>query len=127
MQKILFSAISVGLLSLMFSSGCYLDNEEDLYPSNTCDTTSVTYSAISSLLDNNGCLGCHSNSAAATNGAGYDLQGYSDVKQVASSNDLLYKAVAHDSTVTPMPLGGGKISDCDIAKIRKWVDSDYPE
>jgi hypothetical protein len=39
---------------------------------------------------------------------------------------LLMKAVKHDPSVIPMPVGGSRLSDCDISKIQIWVDAGAP-
>jgi len=129
MKKFLILLVSLSFSSLAFFSGCYYDNEEDLYGSTTvtCDTTAVTYATIAAILENNTCMGCHSNAQADASGGGYNLDGYDNLKATASKNNILYKSVAQDGTVSPMPKGGAKIADCDILKIDRWVKNGYPQ
>lgn len=95
---------------------------------NNCSTANVTYtSAVSSIINANGCLGCH----GATPTAPFSLQTYEQVRAKAaetrSGNSVLYGAVAHLTGFAPMPQGGGKINACDISKIKAWVDAGMPQ
>jgi hypothetical protein len=116
MKKIVFALIFVAILS-----GCYYDRESELYGAAApCDSTAVTYSgAISSILNQNGCIGCHSGSTPSGN---INLQGYTNVKTVAL-NGKLVGAISHDPAYSPMPKGGGKLSTCDINKVKAWVSA----
>jgi hypothetical protein len=129
MKKILSLLFGVGLASFALFSGCYYDNEEELYGNTTvvCDTAGIKYAAIATILTNNNCMGCHSEAAADVSGGGYHLEGYDNLKAVASNNNNLYRSVAQDGTVSPMPKGGAKIADCDISKIDRWVKNGYPQ
>lgn len=130
MKKILGLLLGISLGSLSLFSGCYYDNEADLYGTTstvTCDTTAVTYTKIAAIMTNNNCMSCHSEAAADVSGGGYHLEGYANLKAVASNNNQLYKSVAQDGTVSPMPKGGAKIADCDISKIDRWVKNGYPQ
>lgn len=114
-------AISVFLLSLAVS--CTSDNEEDTDPQpqpqpQQCDTSNVTYAlTVSSILSAN-CYSCHS-SAIATSGVVLDT--HAGVKKQAESGKLV-GVVSHAAGYPPMPQGGAKLADCNIAKIKKWVD-----
>ena len=112
--------ILISLLSIIFY-GCYYDTEEQLYPATgPCETTGVTYnSTIVSLLQANGCLGCHSGGAPSGN---ISLEGYNNVRIVAL-NGKLYGVVSHSAGFSPMPQGGNKMSSCNINKIKAWVDA----
>ncbi|HEX2618409.1 MAG TPA: hypothetical protein VHL57_12760, partial [Flavobacteriales bacterium] len=48
-------------LALLGSSGCYYDNEAELYPSTFCDTTNVTYAlrVLPIIQSNCATPGCH--------------------------------------------------------------------
>lgn len=111
-------------LNLSLLAGCADDNEEDLNPKPTdCDTSAVTFSGtVNAILQNNGCKNCHS---AATASGGVILDSYAEVKKRAEEGRLL-GAISHASGYTPMPLGGTKLSDCDIAKVKKWIDDGTP-
>ncbi|MBB1285502.1 hypothetical protein HRH25_14045 [Flavisolibacter sp. BT320] len=93
-----------------------------------CATANITYTTgVSAIIGANGCLGCH----GATPTAPFSLQTYEQVKAKAaetrSGNSVLYGAVAHLSGFSPMPQGMGKISACDISKIKAWVDAGMPQ
>ena len=110
--------------SLMLLAGCYYDNKEDLYPSViSCDTTGVTYSGkVVSIIQSN-CYTCHSASAALGNVV---LEGYTNLKTYAD-NGKLVGVIEHAPGYSPMPQGGAKLGECDIAVIRKWVSDGGPD
>lgn len=111
---------------VIFVNGCYYDTEERLYPkiSNPCDDTVVTFSkTVTPILHS--CLNCHANSNAAAEGAGIKLENYADVKIYASEGHLM-AAIRHEPGHTPMPLGGGKLQDCEINQLQKWIDANTP-
>ncbi len=88
----------------------------------TCDTAGMKYSTnVLPILTAN-CYSCHAN--GIVNG-GVSLDGYSSVvKQV--SNGKLVAAITHAAGVVPMPYNGGKLSDCDIAIIKAWINEGTP-
>jgi hypothetical protein len=88
----------------------------------TCDTANVTYAATIKNLVSNKCQGCHSGSAP---GGGIDFSTYAGVK--AKINDgKLWGAVNHMPGFSPMPKGGTKLSTCELAQIKKWIDAGAP-
>jgi uncharacterized membrane protein len=106
-------------------ASCYYDSEERLYPkiSNPCDDTVVTFSGtVSTILQP--CQSCHSNSNASSSGNGIKLKDYTDVQTMASNGKLM-GSVNHTSAY-PMPKGGGKLPDCEISQLQKWIDSGSP-
>lgn len=121
--------IIIILLVIFISSvaGCYYDSEEALYPqiSTTCDLSNVTFSATVKPILQASCLSCHSNSTANGSGGGIRLENYSDVK-VQAQNGKLMGTINHASGYQPMPQGGGKLSDCEISKLQKWIDNGTP-
>lgn len=121
--KILFYSLLIAL----FSTSCYYDKEDDLYPfdsSQNCDTLNMTYTTnIQAILENNGCVSCHSTSGPS---GGVVLDNYDQVKIVAD-NGRLFGSVNYDDGYSPMPKGGSKLSDCDLAKIKAWINDGSPE
>ena len=87
-----------------------------------CDTSVFSYSGIIQPLMNTWCVGCHSSSNA---GGGYDLSNYSGVK-ISIHNGRLLGTLKHASGFSAMPKGTYKLSDCDISKVEKWINSGYP-
>lgn len=111
------------LLALSFNA-CYYDKEELVYPKSTCDTVAVSYKTnIASIISAN-CYSCHS--GTAENGAGIQLDSYDNLKNMAIFGPLL-QVVRHDAGFAQMPKGGSKLSDCNIAKIRIWVEAGAPD
>jgi len=88
----------------------------------TCSTENITFSAtIQPILQKN-CLGCHS---GATPSGNVNLSTYAGVQKVAT-NGKLVGVVSHAAGFIPMPQGGAKLSDCDITKIKEWVNAGAP-
>lgn len=111
----------VALSFILSLSGCYNDNEEDLYVSNDlCDTTGVSYQAdIVGILGNN-CYMCHTGAAAE---AGLVLNDYNVVKKQIFR---IRGAVNYVPGYIQMPQNGNKLSDCDLAKLDAWVIEGMP-
>jgi hypothetical protein len=110
-----------GIVAFIVSS-CYYDKEDLLYGTN-CDTTGVTYSTtIRSLLNNYGCLGCH---IGGNPPGGINLETHANVK-IMVDNGRLFGAINHLPGFRPMPDGGGKMSPCDINKVKAWIDAGAP-
>lgn len=128
MEKKLLFSVSFGI-SCMLSS-CYYDNFKELHPdipvSSTisgCDTIGViSYSAQIVPILNNGCTqNCHNGVSS-----GHDMTNYAAVNADAVAGTL-YGSVAQNGSAQAMPQGGAKLQDCDIAKIKKWVDAGAPQ
>ena len=86
---------------------------------NTCDTSNVTFSQTINPILQNKCVGCHNGSNAS---GGVNLSAHSGV-QVVALNGKLYGAVSHAPGYTAMPFNSPKLPDCDIEKIRIWIDN----
>lgn len=106
---------------------CYYDNAEELYPKANGADTSVSYSKrvvpILTTAPGN-CTSCHTGSIPS---GGFRLETYDEVKTIAldkskGPDGRLYGAVAQLPGYVPMPQGGPKLPDADIAAIKKWVD-----
>lgn len=112
----------LGLVVLAVS--CKYDNEEDLYgdKKTDCDTAQVLYSAHIAPLMQTYCNSCHN---AGNPSGGINTSTHAALQPVAL-NGSLYGSVAHQSPYSPMPQGMPKLSDCNLAKIRKWVDQGAP-
>ncbi len=118
---IAFVLVVSGMLSF---SSCYYDDEENLYPQvGGCDNTNVTYSGTIAQIMSNNCNSCHSGSPPQGN---IKTDNYTDLKAIAEDNNRLLKAVNHESNF-PMPKNGQKLSDCDLSKIRIWIDNKYAQ
>ncbi len=116
----LLSIASLLFISLLISPGCKNYNAVDLYP--PCDTINVTYSGDIQPIVFANCVPCHT----VANQLGGVVLVVLDSARIVARNGLLLKAVTHDPGVIPMPRGGAKLSDCDIAKFRRWIFLDEP-
>ena len=107
----------------IINAGCYYDKEQELYGANPCDTNNVSYSGtVAGLINNYGCLGCHSESSPSAN---INLANYAGVKTRVTDGSLL-GSINHSPGFTPMPQGAGKLSICDISRIKAWIDAGAP-
>lgn len=84
-----------------------------------CDSTQFKYGANVSVIISTYCLGCHSGGAPS---GGINLSTYTGVNQVAITGRLV-GAVSHAPGYSPMPKNTSKLSECQIAQIRKWVQA----
>lgn len=98
-------------------SGCYYDNAQDLYPAPvTCDPGTVTYSGKVLTIIQSNCYSCHGGGSTLGN---VNLDGYGNLKTYAD-NGKLVGTIEHRTGFSPMPQGG-KLNDCDISVIKKWI------
>lgn len=116
-KKVRASLITV----VLFSGSCYYDHEALLYPetSNCTAPASPSFSVDVLPLLNNRCNSCH---GGVSPSGGVKLDTYNDVSTYAT-NGRLMGSVNQASGYSPMPQGGGKLSSCEIDKIRNWISS----
>ena len=109
---------------IAFMTSCYYDSEEKLYPplSGSCDLSNVTFAATVTPILQASCFNCHSNATAANSGGGIKIQNYADVV-ILVNNGRLMGSITHASGYQAMPLGGGKLTDCEISKLQTWIDN----
>ncbi len=114
--------VFVGVITFMV--GCEYSNVETKFP--VCDTNAVSYNNhIKPILQTN-CYSCHGTNTNDNSG-GIILEDYNTLK-VFASNGYLYGNVAHlPFPYHAMPPRGNKLSNCDINKIKAWVDNGSPE
>jgi mono/diheme cytochrome c family protein len=107
---------------LLFIAGCTSDKQEELNPAQTdCNTEGVTYSGkVLSVVQSN-CYSCHGNGNSEGN---VTLDSYANLKTYAE-NGTLSGVINHKTGFSPMPQGG-KLSDCDIQVIEKWITDGSP-
>jgi uncharacterized membrane protein len=104
------------------AAGCAYDKKEVIQVPCTIPTT-VTYTARIEPIIRNNCYRCHS---AATLISGIQLDSYAALKAYAQ-NGKLYGVTSHAPGFRPMPDDGGKLDDCSLALIKKWIDTGTPE
>lgn len=128
MKKLITPGIILGTMVLMFLNSCYYDNAEELNPNfgqtGACDTNgTISYSGRIAPLMTTYCgstggsaTACHGNGSSS----GIPLVTWQQVSDAASNN--LMDAIRHENGASPMPKGGGKLDDCSITVIQKWID-----
>lgn len=84
-----------------------------------CNTQDVKYSTFIKPLLEKSCNGCHSGSQPSANIA---LDTHAKVQQSAKSGTL-YGSVSHSTGYSKMPKGGTKWDNCDILKLKAWIDA----
>ena len=112
----------MGLSSLLFLTGCYNDNEQDLYPNkSTCDTTNVTYAATIAPIMQANCNTCHGITQPSGNVVTENYEGL----KIPALNGKLWPAVSWTGSKN-MPQNGSQLSSCDLAKINIWIKAGAP-
>ncbi len=114
MNKLLFV---IGLLGLTLA--CTNDNLNEDFP--PCDSSSVRYSAEITDIFSNNCLGCHGTNTFSTAGAGINLTDHSVVKDFVE-NGRLMATIEQSDSVSPMPMNASKLDQCNIDKIKTWIN-----
>ena len=124
MKSSLLRGVLIGLCSLGLAACTYHD-EETLYPSEdtpSCDTTAVSYADfVAPLLDAH-CNNCHGGEFPSANIA---LDTHRDVRRWAESGQL-YGSMAHLDGYSRMPKSGNRLPQCDLDKVKAWIDADTP-
>lgn len=87
-----------------------------------CDTLNVTYSASISPIIVNKCQGCHSGASPQGN---LSLTNHSQVANIALDGRL-EGTVNHEAGFVAMPYQAAQLPQCDLDKIRIWVDAGAP-
>ena len=125
--------LSALLFSIVLIS-CSKSNESDLNGNNNnpppgggntngCDTVNMKFATnIKPILHGN-CYTCHSNENFAVSGV--KLEDYDDLKMHVDDGDIM-GVITHAAGFPAMPQGGAKLSDCNIIKIRAWIDRGAP-
>jgi mono/diheme cytochrome c family protein len=105
-------------------SSCYYDKESVLYPAQASCNTPATVSYGQQVLPilQQSCYGCHSGTAPGGNIA----MGTYAADNAIAINGKLYGSISWSPGFQPMPLGAGKLSACNIALIKKWIDNGAP-
>ncbi len=122
MKKTVLIVLSVIFTCAIFIviPSCEYKKQDELY----CDTVQVTYTTtIIPILQNN-CYRCHGKSSSGGSG-GIVLEEYSVLKTYAADGRF-YGNVAHLPNYIPMPYDGGMLTNCELLKIKSWVDKGYP-
>ncbi|HYF32830.1 MAG TPA: c-type cytochrome domain-containing protein [Chitinophagaceae bacterium] len=86
-----------------------------------CDTSNVRFATTIQPILQTYCMGCHSGTNAS---GGISFSTYAGVK-TQIDNGKLWAAINHTGP-RPMPLGGNKLSDCNIDKFGIWIRNGAP-
>ena len=91
-----------------------------------CDTSpqTVTYAGVISPIFDTHCRECHAASKASSLGGGINLSDYLNVSRYPA--DQLLASIQQLPTADPMPKGRAKIPECDILRIKAWMDAGEP-
>ncbi len=114
MNKVL---LFLGIVGLSFA--CTSENLEEDFE--LCDTTEMRYSMDIVEIFSASCLGCHDAIRNESTGAGIDLSKY-DVVKAYVDNGHLIATIEHDDNFSAMPMGASKIEQCNIDKIKSWIN-----
>lgn len=127
MKRSVHFLASAVLAIVLFS--CSKSNESDVSqnPGNnpgggtggSCDTTNMKFVANVKPILQSSCYACHSNANFSISGV--KLENYADLKTHVDDSSLI-GTITHAAGFPPMPQGGGKLSDCNINKIRSWIN-----
>jgi len=120
-MKIALAALLIG--TMVFISSCYYDKADLLYGGNTGPCTdsagTVSYAQKVVPLLQQYCYSCHTGNFPSGN----QLMGTYTADKAMAMNGMLYGTIAHASGYSPMPQGVAKMTNCQIAVIKKWIDS----
>jgi hypothetical protein len=116
----LLMTLSVCILSV---SSCYYDKEELLYQNSNAPCTdtisNISYSVHVVPLLNQYCYNCHTGNSPS---GGIAMGTYATDKTIAQ-NGKLYGSVIHASGYKAMPEGTSKLTTCQIAAVKQWIDA----
>ncbi len=119
MKKTLFTlSLLAGLFyALSVPTGCYYDNEEELYggDTTTCDTANMRYSVEIKQIMQANCYQCHLPGGASYSGIPFET--HAQLRAVALNGKLLDRI---NNTADPMPQTGLMLL-CNRQKIEAWV------
>jgi len=119
MKRIFFTGVVLAVV--VFFNSCYYDKEQLLYGGNTvCITTGIiSYTQNVMPLLQQYCYSCHSGNFPSGN----ILMGtYAADKAIALSGKL-FGCISYQAGFSPMPKDQPKMNNCEIATIKKWIDT----
>lgn len=125
-MKKIKTILFLGFLSVLFYA-CYYDKADLLYPvgiSAPCADSAGTVSYLQKVVPilRNQCYGCHSGAGAS---GGIVMGTYATDKAIAL-NGKLYGSISFAPGYSGMPKGGAKMTACQLATIKKWIDGGTP-
>jgi hypothetical protein len=124
-KGLLIRLLSLPAFILLLSlNSCYYDNEEALYPqwpgSDVCDTTSLpTYTNNIQSVISKYCVSCHYTGSSDR----VPLDSYDNLTLGVINYSLKDHLTENGKSVMPP---SGKLTDCKISLIQRWVDNQMP-
>ena len=120
-MKTILSLVITFFLNILIISSCYYDKEQLLYGGAPCTDTTNTASYSQDIVPmlQLYCYSCHTGSFPSGN----IIMGTYAADKAIGANGALYGSVNHSSGYSPMPQGAAKLGSCQIAKIKKWIDT----
>jgi cytochrome c5 len=131
MKKVILPLAAMIIVCNLLMVSCSKDNEASLNQDpgtdttgtgggggNTCDTANMKYAANVQPIISASCYSCHGNGSSS---GGISLDSYAKLKTLADNGKLL-GTIEHASGYIGMPLGGAKLADCSINKIKSWIN-----
>ena len=105
----------------IFSTACFYDNEEELYPGSQdieCSTDSLTYNNTVAEIINTNCAipNCHGGTQSPS------LTGFQNV--MSNAGRIKVRAVEQQ---TMPPLSEQPLSECEIKQLEAWINNGAPE
>ena len=111
------------IVTVAFLNSCYYDKEDLLYGTNsgpcTDSTGTISYSVKIVPILQQYCYSCHTGNFPSGNA----LMGTYTADKAMAQSGKLYGTINHSAGFSPMPKGISKMNTCQIATIKKWVDS----
>ncbi|MCX7606869.1 MAG: hypothetical protein N2170_06365 [Bacteroidia bacterium] len=107
------------LVFLLLPLAC--KKEKPSSPQSACpgvDTLRVTYQNYVSDIMRQHCTSCHGGSSPS---AGIRLETYTQVRQLAESGS--WYRVMNEGSMPP----AGKLDECTLQKLKRWIDTGYPQ
>lgn len=109
--------VQIGLINTWISDGA---KNNSCIASTTCTFGTLSYSTdIKPIIDAKCTGGCHSSTKLD---GGYDLSAYEGLKS-AVDNEALYASITATLAASRMPKDGDALPDCDVKKIKAWIDA----
>ena len=117
-----FCFFVIGIFAVAIS-GCYYDNEEELYPNAPeCVTDSLTYNAHMKTIIDTRCAisGCH-----VSGGTGNGIfTNYAGIKAKVDNGSLHERVVVRKDMP---PAGSTQLNECQIQQFDTWIAGGAPE
>jgi hypothetical protein len=120
----IFLSILIIIISVALFSSCYYDKEELLYGganNGPCTDTTGAISYVQKVVPilQQYCYSCHTGSFPS----GSQIMGTYSADKAMGQNGKLYGTINHSAGFSPMPKGMAKLNNCQIAVIKKWIDT----